>query len=72
MLYALITFDAQGAQVSKHTVQARDEKHARKIAFVYRTVRNCREKKKVVRTEVRPRYEIRKDLDRWHSQKIIL
>ena len=67
MLYTLISLDKRGIQVSRHTVRAKDENHARKIAYVYRTGRNCREKKKIARTEVRPRYEIKRDYDRWYT-----
>ena len=67
VLYTLISFDKRGIQVSRHTVRARDENHARKIAYVYRVGHNCREKKKIARTEVWPRYEIKCDYDRWHT-----
>ena len=68
VLYTLISFDRQGRQLTKHAINAKNENHARKIAYVYRTGRNCREKKKIARTEVRPRYEIKCDYDRWHTQ----
>ena len=67
MLYMLISFDRQGRQLTKHTINAKNENHARRVAQVYKTGRNCREKKKIARTEVRPRYEIKRDYDRWYT-----